>query len=91
MGKIFIEFLSYNLIGLFLVLFIGKLVTSCLSVKANSSKFFDIFIQFSIGLLVIVLFSSLILTKGATIFLLIMSTEQLSYVLKSVGPSFEHA
>ena len=72
MVEIFFEFLSCNLISLLIILFIGKIVTSCLNIKANSSKFFDIFIQFSIGLLFIVLFSSLIVTKGLTIFIFVI-------------------
>ena len=59
-------------ISLLIILFFGKLVTSCLNIKANRSKFFDIFIQFSIGLLFIVLFSSLIVTKGLTIFIFVI-------------------
>ena len=72
MVKIFFEFLSYNLISLLIILFVGKLVTSCFNIKTKNSKFLDIFIELSIGLLVIVLFSSLIATKGSTVFIFVI-------------------
>jgi hypothetical protein len=72
MVKIFFEFLSYNLISLLIILFVGKLVASCFNIKTKNSKFLDIFIELSIGLLVIVLFSSLIATKGSTVFIFVI-------------------